>query len=125
LVAGDRVQPGPEPVRLPQLADPLAGDHERVMHRVRGRVLVPEHPAAVRVEPVTVLPIGTRQAARVASGQRQDEGVVIHGEHRSTSTSGRSRRWPKTNDFRRGSPTFRTDRRTLTRYRATAAAPAG
>ena len=81
LVPRDRVQPGAQPVRVAKLPDPRAGQHERVVDGVGGRVAVTEQRSAVRPELVGVAPVRAFQAARVPGEHRGDDRPVVHGRH--------------------------------------------
>ena len=81
LVPGDRVQPRPEALRVAQLPDPFAGDHERVVDRVRRRIGIAKHRHAVRVEPVGVSPVRPVQAAGVTVHHRRHQHPVLHGRN--------------------------------------------
>ncbi|BCB90208.1 hypothetical protein Psuf_075210 [Phytohabitans suffuscus] len=83
LVAGDRVQPGQQPLRLAQLTGPPPGDHERVLHGVGGPVGVVQDRTAVRVQPGCVAAVGAVETARVAGDHRRHQRAVVHLRHGS------------------------------------------
>ena len=58
IVAGYRVEPGPQLARLTQAAEPGGGDDERVLDRVGGVFRLAKHPAGVTVQGLRVLVIG-------------------------------------------------------------------
>ena len=50
FVAGQRVQPRPQPVRIAQLTQPAHRDHERHSEGANGSLLVQQHAMAVRIQ---------------------------------------------------------------------------
>ena len=82
LVAGHRVEPGPQLARVAQAAEPGGGDDERVLDRVGGVVRITQHPVAVTVQGLGVLVVGVGQPGRVASRDGRDDLAVVHAHKR-------------------------------------------
>src|SRR6185312_7625476 len=80
LVAGDRVQPGPELARIAQAVEPAGGDDEGVFHRVGGILRLAQHPAAVTVQGLGVLVVGGGEAGQVAGHDGRDDLAVVHAQ---------------------------------------------
>src|SRR5208282_4147893 len=78
LVAGYRVEPGPQLARVTQAAEPGGGDDERVLNRVGGVFRLTQHHVAVAVQGLRVLVIGLGQASRVACRDGPDDLAVVH-----------------------------------------------
>jgi hypothetical protein len=78
LVAGDRVQPRPEPVRIPQARKFARRDDERVLDHVSGVRRLAEQRAAVRVESRSVMIVGSREPGRLARHDRRHHIPVPH-----------------------------------------------
>ena len=78
LVPRDRVQPREQPVRVAQLARPLPGEDERVLHDVGRRLPVAQQAPAVRVQPGRVAAVRRVEAARVSGDQRGHDGPIVH-----------------------------------------------
>jgi hypothetical protein len=78
LVAGDRVQPGPQPLRVTQLGDPLGGDDQRVVQDVRGRVSVLQLGNTKGVEGVGVPLVELGPPLPVAFHDGADKLRVLH-----------------------------------------------
>jgi len=77
LVAGDRVEPGGDPRRVAELADPLLRQQEGLLDHVGGGVVIAHNGPRVRVDTVGIAAVDRLQADRVPGRHRGDGGRVI------------------------------------------------
>jgi hypothetical protein len=77
LAAGDRVQPGAEPLGVAELAEALGRDHERVLGGVGGLVPVAQQPPAEVVQAVGVAVVDCGEGAAVAGRRRPHQLSVV------------------------------------------------
>ena len=85
LAAGDRVQPGAQPLGVAELAEALGRDQERVLGGVGGLVPVAQQPPAEVVQPVGVAVVDRGEGVAVAGGRRPHQlGVVARVGSRSS-----------------------------------------
>ena len=97
------MDPGLEPIRLPQMRDPAPGEDEGVLQRVFGEGRVAQDPLGDRVERITDLVHQDGECFAVSPTGLLDQ-VSIHLGLRSPRP-----RWPRTThyDGRVGDGTFR------------------
>jgi len=87
FVAGDRVEPGPEPLRIAELRCLGGGDQEGVVEDVGSGcgVLGAEHRPGVVVQAVGVRRVGLLEAtpyvAAVSRDQQRDDLAITHGSN--------------------------------------------
>ncbi len=78
--ARDGVEPGPEPLGVVQLREPLGDEDEGVLHGVRGFVAVAQDGMAEVVQPVGVAVVDRRERLPVAGQHTGDQlGVGVLG----------------------------------------------
>ena len=78
FVAGHRVQPGPQPVRVPEPGQPGDRDDERVLHGVSGIGGFAEHRPAVAVQRCGVPVVRRGEPRGVACHDGRDDLTVAH-----------------------------------------------
>ena len=83
LVARHRVQPGTQPARIAQAAEPGGGDDIGVLDGARRAGRIVQHPAAVTMQRLRVHVVGPGQPGGVARHDGRDDLAVVHGIHRS------------------------------------------
>jgi hypothetical protein len=92
--ARDGVEPGPEPLGVVQLREPLGDEDEGVLHGVRGFVAVAQDGVAEVVQPVGVAVVDRRERLPVASQHTGDQlGVGVLGRITHARVASGPGRW--------------------------------